>query len=255
LAHNPPHMPFDQVPSKYLASYADMKDGELLNRPNLIRKDKDHPAFQSVRNYFAAITGIDEQFGRILKVLEEEELAANTIIVFTSDHGEMMGSHDLMGKVVWYDESLLVPFMIRWPQMIAPGDEDLLFGVPDIMPTLLGLMGLASANPTGIEGTNYSAAFLGQPCDRPKSAYYFFTAPQFSDQPERRGVRTDRYTFVVFRQANGDELVLHDNLNDPYQLKNIAEQEPDVVLKLTQELNVWLKKTNDPWQSLGDTSS
>ena len=137
------------------------------------RHDTDHPALKSVESYFAAITGIDEQFGRILAILEEEGIAEDTIVVFTSDHGEMMGSHGLMGKDVWYDESLLVPFIIRWPGGISPGRDDLLFSAPDIMPTLLGLMGLTESIPSAAEGSNYSQAFLGYPCDRPASAFYF----------------------------------------------------------------------------------
>ena len=247
IAHNPPHMPFDQVPPEYRDAYADKTAADLLNRPNVAQEDTDPRAFRSVVNYFAAITGVDEQFGRILAVLEDEGFAEDTIVVFTSDHGDMMGSHGLMGKDVWYDESLLVPFIIRWPGKISPGKDDLLFGTPDIMPTLLGLMGLSASIPPRTEGSDYSEAFLGHPCDRPASAFYFFSAPQFPDRPDRRGVRTDRYTFVVTRCDQGDELVLHDNVEDPYQLENMAAQEPGIVRSLTAELNRWLSKTNDPW--------
>lgn len=163
----------------------------------------------------------------------------------------MMGSHGLMGKDVWYDESLLVPFLIRWPQQIRPGTDDLLFSAPDIMPTLLGLLGLADETPAAVQGLDYSPAFLGQACERPTSAFYFYSAPQFPDGPDRRGVRTDRYSFVVIRHEQGDEFILHDNVNDPFQLKNIAGQEPGIVHGLTEELNGWLTRTGDPWQPLG----
>jgi arylsulfatase A-like enzyme len=249
IAHNPPHMPFDQVPAEYLVPYEGKADIDLLNRPNLAAEYPDHPVFKSVRNYFAAITGVDEQFGRILEVLEEQDLAGETIVVFTSDHGEMMGSHGMMGKDVWYEESLLVPFIIRWPGMISPGTEEILFSTPDIMPTLLGLMGLADAVPSVVEGTNYAAAFLGQPYERPIAAFYFYTAPQLPGQPDRRGLRTNRYTFVVIRHPQGDEFVLHDNLRDPYQLENLAGQQPDIVRTLTQDLNRWLERTNDPFSA------
>jgi hypothetical protein len=118
------------------------------------------------------------------------------------------------------------------------------------MPTLMGLMGLADAVPAVVEGTNYAAAFLGQPCERPNAAFYFYTAPQLPGQPDRRGLRTDRYTFVVIRHPQGDEFVLHDNQRDPYQLENIAGQQPDIVRTLTQELNRWLERTNDPFSAL-----
>ena len=68
------------------------------------------------------------------------------------------------------------------------------------------------------------------------------------DQPEHRGIRTHRYTFVITRSHHRDELVLHDNVEDPWQLDNIARHKPPIVNELTEELNAWLKKTNDPWQ-------
>ncbi len=255
VSHNPPHMPFDQVPPEYLAAYADKTPADLLTRPNVVDEQTDPRAYRAVKNYFAAITGIDQQFARILAALEEEGLEEETIVVFASDHGEMMGSHGLMYKDVWYDESLLVPFIIRWPNRITPGTEDLLFSAPDIMPTLLGLMGVDDGVPADVEGTDYSAVFLGQPCERPTSAFYFYAAPQFPDHPDRRGLRTDRYTFVVIRHEQGDEFILHDNVEDPYQLKNVAGQAPDVIQALTAELNGWLSRTNDPWQPIGQNGT
>ncbi|MFN2203879.1 MAG: sulfatase [Caldilineaceae bacterium] len=255
ISHNPPHMPFHEVPPKYLETYADEDAAHLLNRPNVELKGDCARAPGSVKEYFAAITGIDEQFARILATLDEEGLTEDTIVIFTSDHGEMMGSHGLMGKDVWYDESLLVPFSIRWPNRISPGRDDLLLSTPDIMPTLLGLMELAGDIPREVQGSNYAPAILGQPCDRPASAFYFYSAPQFPDKPDRRGVRTHRYTFVIIRHEEGDQLILHDNVQDPYQLENIAAHNPDVVEMLVQELNGWLHKTGDPWYPLERTYS
>ena len=249
VAFNPPHMPFAQVPSQYLEAYAHATPEDLLNRPNFALEPDGHLAVKHVRNYFAAITGIDEQFGRMLKALEDEDLADNTIVVLTSDHGEMMGSHGLMGKDVWYDESLLVPFIIRWPDRIAPGRDNLLFSAADIMPTLLGLMGFGHHIPDEVEGVDYSKVFLGKECERPESVFYFYSEPQSPEEPERRGIRTDHYTFVVSRDQEGDTSVLHDNQEDPYQLKNIADQKPALVKKLREELDRWLEKTNDPWDS------
>lgn len=248
VAHNPPHMPFNQVPPEYLAAYEGKTPENLLNRPNAVKDNPDHPAFKHVKNYFAAVTGIDEQFGRILSALDEQGLADDTIVIFTADHGEMMGSHGLMGKSVWYDESLLIPFMIRWPGSILPGKDDLLLSAADIMPTLLGLMGCAGDIPDVVEGTNYSDALLGRACERPTSAFYFHTAPQSPAQCDRRGVRTERYTFVVIRNEQKDEFILHDNQEDPYQLTNIAEKKPHIVRALSKEINQWLIKTKDPWK-------
>jgi arylsulfatase A-like enzyme len=245
VSYNPPHMPFDQVPSEYVEKYRDKTPDELLNRPNVVRDDPGHPAFASVKNYFAAITGVDEQFGRIVAALDQENLSEDTIVVFTSDHGDMMGSHGLMGKLVGYDESLLVPFLIRWPNTIKIGSDNLLFSAPDILPTLLGLMGLQDEVAAEVEGRDYSSVFLGQACERPFSAYYCCFQPQFDDYPRRRGIRTNRHTFIVDRLGPTTRLTLFDNDVDPYQMNNIAGSHAKIVREMTMELNRWLVETKD----------
>ena len=247
VAHNPPHMPFTQVPPEYVERYGDLTHEDLLVRPNVRFDERAEAARQHVKSYFAAVTGVDEQFGRILQALEEEGVVRDTIVVFTSDHGEMMGSHGLMGKSVWYEESFLVPFVIRWPDRIRAGEDDLLLGTPDVMPTLLRMMGFGDGIPEGVEGCDYSGVLLGEDVSRPRSALYLDTPPGWPEGG-RRGVRTHRYTFVTARRRDGSEsCVLHDNQEDPYQLDNIADDRPDLVGGLTEELNVWLEKTGDPW--------
>jgi arylsulfatase A-like enzyme len=245
VAHNPPHTPFDQVPEKYLEPYADKSAAELLNRPNVSGEGDGARAFEHVGNYFAAVTGIDEQFGRILDALDEQGLTDDTVVVFTADHGEMMGSHGLMHKGVWYDESLLVPFIIRWPERIRPGRDDLLLGVPDVMPSLLSLMGLGDQIPADIEGADLSGAFLGREIERPRSAFYILPDYQ-APHSGRRGVRTHDHTFVVDRTGDEEQIILHDNRADPFQMTNIADAAPDIVAELHDELDGWLRKTNDP---------
>ncbi|MDF2726323.1 MAG: hypothetical protein K0Q59_6001, partial [Paenibacillus sp.] len=113
---NPPHMPFHMVPERYKQRYESLPPEQLLNRANVgeitLQLERD------ARNYFAMITGVDDQIGRVLQALETAGLADDTIVIFTSDHGEMMGSQGRMGKAVWYEESLVVPFIIRWNQAI-----------------------------------------------------------------------------------------------------------------------------------------
>ena len=250
ISYNPPHMPFDQVPPEYLESYTGLTHEDLLNRPNLRTDGLGEVAVRHVKNYFAAITGVDEQFGRILTCLKEEGLAENTIVIFTSDHGEMMSSHGLMGKTVWYDESFLVPFIIRWPGKIQPGQDDLFLSAPDIMPSLLTMMGLTDKIPADVEGSNLSTALLGDGGERPASAFYINVTPGWPEGG-RRGVRTHRHTFVVIRENDQPEqLLLYDNEQDPYQLTNIGGEDPALVQQLTLELNQWLEKTNDPWTTM-----
>ena len=247
VAFNPPHTPFQQVPQEFVDMYGDVSPTDLLNRANVRLDGPGKQAGEHAKNYFGAVTGIDYHFGRILNALDEAGLGDNTIVVFTADHGEMMGSHGRMHKNVWYDESLLIPFLIRWPERISPGQDDLLLSVPDVMPTLLALAGLGTATPGDIDGRDLSGTLLGQACERPDSAFYL--TPRF-DNPEggRRGVRTHRWVFVVDRQEHDPEkLFLFDCEKDPYQLENVAESRPEIVSQMRGLLDQWLEKTGDPW--------
>ena len=148
--------------------------------------------------------------------------------------------------MVWYDESLLIPFIIRWPGKIHPGQDDLLLGVPDIMPTLLRLMGVDEPLPEVIEGKEYSGAFLDEVTERPESALYL--VPNLENPLHgNRGLRTHDYTFVIQRDEGGEREFLYNNAEDPFQMKNAVSAEPEVVEQLREELHQWLIKTNDPW--------
>lgn len=247
VAPNPPHTPFGQVPQKYVDMYRGKNYKDLLNRPNVDLNNPHPQAKAHVQNYFAAVTGTDEQFGRILETLKEQGLENNTIVVFTSDHGEMMGSHNRMHKGVPYEESIGIPFIIRWPGKIPARRDNLLLTPADIMPSLLGLMELADCIPRDVEGSDYSSIMLGRGGKRPTSALYLVcTGPRGGT----RGLRTGRYTFTIRPDKDGKkEILLFDNQKDPYQLNNIAESNPKAVRKLTEELNRWLKKTNDTWKA------
>ena len=247
VSMNPPHSPYHLVPDEYVAMYDEKTSGDLLNRPNVdFDLENGRKASRSVKHYFASVTGVDDQFGRILRCLEEEGLEEETVVVFSADHGDMMGSHDRMDKNVWYEESCGMPFLIRWTGQIRPGTDDLLLSAPDVMPSLLGLMGLSDRTPEAVEGTDYSVAMLGGTVARPTSALYFLI-PTGRPGGGRRGLRTHRYTFVIQKRTRQNQVVLHDNVEDPYQMKNIAGEAPEVVRALTEELHGWLRKTDDPW--------
>lgn len=251
VSMNPPHTPYNQVPKRYVEMYADKTPEELTNRPNVNLKADTKGAKLAraqIKNYFAMVTGVDEQFGRIVKAIEENGLAENTIVVFTSDHGNCLGCHDQPTKNNHYEESMRVPFMIRWPGKIPARHDDLLLGTPDIMPTLLGLMGRTADIPKDVEGTSFAPLFLGGEMKRPESQLYFrapFATPEFGE----RGVRTHRYTLVINKRAgNPPVTVLRDNQEDPFQLKDVAGAQPEVVRQLVRDhLVPWLIKTKDPW--------
>jgi arylsulfatase A-like enzyme len=145
-----------------------------------------------------------------------------------------------------YEESTGIPFIIRWPGKIPPRRDDLLLTPADMMPSLLGLMGLKDSMPDDVEGSDYSSIMLGKSGIRPTSALYLTCSGPHGGI---RGLRSSRYTFTITPEGDGKKKVLlFDNQQDPYQLHNIAESRPKIVRKLTDELARWLRKTHDPWK-------
>jgi arylsulfatase A-like enzyme len=252
VSHNPPHTPYNQVPKRYVDQYGDAAPAELLKRAN-VDLTSDHPNAVAGRrwakDYFALCTGIDDQFGRLLAEIDRLGLAGDTLVVFTSDHGDMMGSHNRMAKTVWYDESYRVPFIVRLPGRVRAGaSDDLLITAADIAPTLLGTLGVTP--PPQWEGRDYAGALLGRPVDRPTSALYLHPGRQ------ARGVRDHRWCYVINRQpkqagpeSDGHEqpVYLFDVREDPYQLHNLAGQRPAVERALREEIQRWMRRTSDPY--------
>lgn len=239
VAMNPPHMPFDQVPQKYKDMYKDIPLSKLLVNKNVV----DIPlALNGVRDYYSSVTGVDDQFGRILASIKEKNIENDTIVVFTSDHGELMGSHGLMNKNSWYRESANVPFIIRYPAMNLRGKTDEVMNVPDIFPTLLELMGLKDKIPTAVEGLSCAQIFAGGT----SCPYAYFG----SEANHTRGVISKKYTYAIQKNQSGNEIeYLFDNVNDYAQLYNIADSKTDVIAEYRKVLAKMCMDKNDPWLS------
>ena len=155
IGMNPPHSPYASTDDCDLEGYERYKDKsltELLVRDNA---DTTMAKAAAVRYYFANVSGIDREFGRLLAALDRAGLTENTIVVFASDHGETMTSHstDDPKNSIWR-ESLNIPFLVRYPGRVPHRVDDLLLSTPDIMPTLLGLAGLGERIPVRVEVEN-----------------------------------------------------------------------------------------------------
>lgn len=111
--------------------------------------------------------------------------------------------------------------------------------------------GFGDQVPIDVEGVDYSRIFLGKDVERPRSALYF--APQHPDLPgyDCQGVRTHGNTFVIKKEEAKETVVLYDNQRDPYQLRNVADKNTELVQELTNELGQWLERTKDPWLKTG----
>ena len=249
---NPPHQPFDQVPEPFRRLYAGLSPEELLTRPNVdLDSEAGREAASIAGDYFAAVTAVDDQVGRLLAELDASGLAEDTIVIFTSDHGMQLGSHGLLYKNVPYDESVRVPFVVRWPGRIAPGTDDLLLGSADVAPTLLGLLGLADRIPAETQGSDCSGALLGRPdAPRPDTQLYF-RPPLDPDAPDLRGLRSHSHKLVAeFTPGSAFDVLLFDLVGDPYELADVAAGQPDVLASMTAELKRRLAEIGDPWPGL-----
>ena len=260
----PPHGPMS-VPDEYLDLYRDKSRDELLTRKNVNldlfyesgidapRKYKDSPQLlteEKVRKYFAMITALDHEIGRVLKALKEAGLEDDTIVVFTSDHGEMLGSHGHVGKYVWLNESMRVPFIIRWPEKIAAGGRrNMILNAYDIMPTLLGMVGLSAHIPEDTDGIDCSEKIITGRGPSPDFGYYFKINHPAS-KGGRRGIRTLTHTYVVSLDNSRRVKIrkyLYDDINDPLQMNNLAGKGLDIEMELERKLINELEKDNDPF--------
>lgn len=252
VSYNPPHQPFDEVPAEYLPRYAELSAEELLRRPNVnTDSETGREAATIARQYFAAVTAVDDQVGRLLGELDRLGLTDDTVVVFTSDHGMQLGSHDLMYKDVPYEESVRVPFLVRWPGRIVPGDDDVLLGSVDVAPTLLGLLDLDDQIPAEMVGVNCSGALLDvADAPRPDSALYLGPAYDQGD-PDVRGLRTATHK-VVIEHHDGSELSarLFDLRHDPYECHEVSDEQPDIRQELMLALALRLAHIGDPWPGM-----
>ena len=274
VSWNPPHSPYDQVPDEYKKIY---ENKEITLRPNVTEGPftahtgeelggAKEELIEKTKDYFAAVTGIDHEFGRILKFLEEEGLADNTIVVLSADHGDLLGSHGMLAKHVWYEESVGIPFLIRWPGKIHVGrDQKTLINSVDVMPTLLGLMGLPI--PATVQGTDLSAAMIGKEMEGPETAFlacypgrdvFLKAFEKAGFDPKTKGwraVRTIDHTYVIhvgyWPEETGVVRYLYDNKKDPYQMNPIEIQDPTenpIAKKLDKKLWEWIEKLEDPFR-------
>ncbi|MBN1225055.1 MAG: sulfatase [Candidatus Aminicenantes bacterium] len=250
VSMNPPHPPYGEVPQRYVEMYGDKDLEELCQRPNIPPADQKWGKFyrKHIKNYLAAISGVDEQFGRILEALRTAGTETETIVVFLSDHGNCLGIHNQGSKNNHYEEAMRIPLLIRWPDKISAGQDDSLISMPDICPSLLDLMGFKEDVPDEVEGASFAPLLRGGGYKRPTSQLYL-RVPLGKPSWGRRGVRTHTHTLVISKMPDSPKAtMLHDNVNDPYQLVNSAEAQPDLVRRLVEEeLNPWLDKTGDPW--------
>ncbi len=209
VSYGPPHNPY-KAPAKYQKMYEGKK---LTLRPNV---PSDKP-MKDIREYYAMVTSLDDCMARISTALKKSGVAENTILVFTSDHGDMLGSQGERLKQRPWEESINIPFMVRYPDKIKAGQrKDWIVSSVDVMPTLLGLCDIAV--PTHVQGFDYADTFIGKSESERDAAFLFNVAAGSGPPLDWRGIRTKEWTYAYNKEG---DWVMYDLKNDPYQLRNL----------------------------------
>jgi arylsulfatase A-like enzyme len=189
--------------------------------------------------------------GDLRKTLADAGIEDDTLIIFTSDHGDMIYSNGWQRKQKPWDESIRVPMVWHWPGGLGREGKkvDGVMSSEDVMPTILGLCGVTA--PKTVEGLDYAAYMKGGENPNAGNAALISCVTPFSEWSramggrEYRGVRTPRYTYV--RQLNGPWL-LYDNEKDPYQKDNLVGKGLPVESELDSLLQDKLKSARDEFK-------
>jgi len=247
VSYGVPHFPHATAPQELRDQYPP----ESIRLPPNVPDDKAVKARQEASGYYAHCAAVDRCLGDLLATIDKAGIAERTIVVFTSDHGEMMGSHGCppCQKQTPWDESTHVPLLVRYPAVHGPNGRAVATPIvtPDLMPTLLGLAGVPI--PDTVEGEDLSGLVRGEaePHDR---GVLFMNVSPFADYhqgKEYRGIRTARYTFV--RDLDGPWL-LYDNQSDPHQLNNLVNRPECAAVQkdLDERLHALLRKVGDDFR-------
>ena len=242
MAYGEPHFPHASAPPEYQQLYQPEK---LVLAPN-VAESRVEAARKELVGYYAHCSAIDHCVGELMDTLRETGLADHTLVVFTSDHGEMMGAHDIspMMKQWPYDEAAHVPFLLLDPRVKARSVTTPI-GTPDILPTLLGLVGVAV--PASVEGENLAPVVTGSGPGPDRAALMMCVSPFIPKLKEYRGIRTSGHTYV--RNLAGPWLMF-DDVKDPYQTHNLVGDPANAALQqqLDSRLQAALGKIGDNFQ-------
>jgi N-acetylglucosamine-6-sulfatase len=200
--------------------------------------------------YYEAISYLDEQVGRVLRTLGEERLADNTIVVFLGDNGFMMGRRDWDGKVLPYEDSIRVPFIVRAPNIATSrGRSNAAVSSLDLPPTILAWTGVKDV-PKAWPGRDLTPALRGETAgfDAAISEFADRESAQFG-QYAYRLIRTPRHKLILWeRPGRRDELYELDR--DPHETKNAIDDSAlaDVHETLRRRLEKWMRETDDSFR-------
>jgi len=206
-----------------------------------------------VYHYYRMIERVDQQIGRILNALKERGLEENTLIIFTSDHGDGAGSHKWAAKLNLYEESVKVPFIISWKGKISPAINQTLISGLDVLPTMCDYAGI-----------DIPGSFLGKSLkpflEDPEAERDGFVVTELATDPKDptwkgRMIRMKQYKYNLYSKGERREQ-LYDLAKDPGEMRNLASEPSMIEVKesLRNKLVEWMKETDDDFLDVWEGS-
>jgi len=191
-----------------------------------------------IKDYLATIKSVDDNIGRVLAYLKDNGLEENTIVIYASDQGFFLGEHGFFDKRFMYEESLKMPFVIRYPGKIKPGTvvDDIVSNI-DFAPTLLDMAGITI--PEQVQGKSFFNNLKGENSEdwRQSMYYHYYEYPYYHRVQPHYGIRNKRYKLIHF-YYNMDIWELYDLKNDPNEMRNLIniEANSELIKELKKEL-------------------
>ena len=237
------------------------EDLRVKKPEGMTKAEERHWAYQIyIKNYLRCVAGIDENVGKILKYLDDNNLTDKTIVIITGDQGFFLGEHGFFDKRLMYEESLKMPFLVRYPKEIKAGTEnsDFVLNI-DFAPTFMDYAGLK--RPIDMQGESFRQNLAGHtPSDWRQSMYYryWLNIGWGHDVTAHYGIRTKRYKLIYYyglplgmlgakERPYTPDWELYDLKNDPEEMNNIYnDHKNDKLIKNLKEQLLQLKcKYND----------
>ena len=212
----------------------------------------------SLQVYYGVLTNLDKQIGRILDKLDQLGLSENTVVVFSSDNGpensiipftSHYGGAASTGpfrgvKRSLYEGGIRLPLIVQWPGKTPAGkvDDATVFGGVDFLPTVCHLAGVKLSAGMTLDGENLSGALLGKPATRQKPLMWEWRGPVYGsvlDSAPMLAIREGKWKLLM--NPDRSRVELYDIPGDPSEVDNLADREPAVVKRLSNQVLTWQK--------------
>ena len=214
-----------------------------------------------MKDYLTCIKSVDDNIGRVFTYLKENGLDKNTIVIYSSDQGFYLGDHGLFDKRFMYEESLRMPFLVRYPEKIKPGTicNDIITNV-DFAPTILEMAGIKS--PKDVQGKSFFNNLMGKtPKSWQKSMYYhYYEFPFWHHVQPHYGIRSERYKLIHF-YYNIDLWEFYDLKSDPDEINNCINNPvySSIIAQMKKNLKAQMRKVGndkslDEFRKISDTN-